>query len=375
MPRKRLALASMLVLTLTLTLAGCSASEPMTDSREILGTVVSTTIYPDSSADASQTAELLGGSYARMAATESVLDAYLNDIWNERRLESSYRDEPPLRARAVLDFNTSPYYWRIIPLEVELILGRINNLGVAEYFSPSLYEVTALYDLEGAGSVPDPELLAYYTACADTFDYRSAVGGMEASFAHLDIEPPANLPEDSPYRVQRAGIDLGGAAKGYALDLALRELESSDKVVAALITAGSTTATIGDKPGDEPWRIGVEHPRDTDALVATVEAKGSITVSTSGDYQRYFERDGVRYHHILDPTTGLPARGLQSLTVVGASSGVNSDILSTALFVMGPEKAIAYAEENDLGLVLVDDEGQVQIVPGPEDRLWEIIEE
>ncbi len=83
----------------------------------------------------------------------------------------------------------------------------------------------------------------------------------------------------------------------------------------------------------------------------------------------------MRYHHILDPDTGKPARGLQSLTVVGAGTGLDSDILSTALFVMGVDKATTYAEDNGLGLVVVDDEGRVHVVPGPEDRTWEIITE
>ena len=144
---------------------------------------------------------------------------------------------------------------------------------------------------------------------------------------------------------------------------------------AALISSRSTTLAFGRKPDGEPWRIGIEDPRDTDKIVATVESAADITVSTSGDYQRFFERDGVRYHHILDPETGMPAAGLRSLTVVGDIPGLDSDILATALFVMGPSAATVYAEEYGIGLVLVDAEGRTLIVPGPADRTWEIVAE
>ncbi|MDZ4178902.1 MAG: FAD:protein FMN transferase, partial [Coriobacteriia bacterium] len=207
---------------------------------------------------------------------------------------------------------------------------------VREYFSPQLRGVTAAWAFESGGQVP-------------------SAGELAAALT------------DPRY-------DFGGAAKGLALDEAAATLLDSRVVDAALITAGSTTVTLGSKPDGEPWRIGVEHPREPGETIATIESPGTISVSTSGDYQRFFERDGARYHHILDPATGLPARGLQSLTVIGEIPGLASDILSTALFVAGPDVAISYAEENGLGLVLVDDEGRIQIVPGPDNASWTILD-
>jgi thiamine biosynthesis lipoprotein len=100
--------------------------------------------------------------------------------------------------------------------------------------------------------------------------------------------------------------------------------------------------------------------------IITGEPTGTLNVSTSGDYQLYFERDGVRYHHILDPATGQPARGLRSLTVFGHLSGLDADILSTALFVAGRDSALAYAREHGVGLYLVDDRGEASqyVAPG-----------
>src|SRR5690606_31696490 len=126
----------------------------------------------------------------------------------------------------------------------------------------------------------------------------------------------ASIPERDGDRMRFAGIssstavpglDFGGAAKGLALDRAREALRSHGGVTAALITAGSTTVTLGTKPDGEPWRIGVEDPREPGRIRVVAAWVGDGALSTSGDYQQYFERDGVWYHHILDPATGRPA--------------------------------------------------------------------
>lgn len=325
---------------LCLGLSGCATGvEPVLDSREALGTVVSVSAYPADGADEAAVRTGLDAAYDAMTGVETALDAH-DPASAISRINAAGIGTLPPEARAVLDAR--------------------DRLDVTQEFSPFLLEVVKLYDFEGAGSVPSAGELArvvsgqrFWQLLGDRITYAAPFLGMEPV-------PPA-------------GLDFGGAAKGLALDDAAAALQNA-RVGAALLTAGSTTVTYGDKPDGEPWRIGVENPRDPDALIATVEAPGAVTVSTSGDYQRYFERGGVRYHHILDPTTGEPARGLRSLTVVGAANGLDSDILSTALFVMGPDKAIAYAEEHGLGLVLVDDEGRVRIVPGPANSPWKIVE-
>lgn len=153
-------------------------------------------------------------------------------------------------------------------------------------------------------------------------------------------------------------IDLGSVAKGSA-GWRLAHLLKKNGVTSATLDLGGNIQTVGAKPDGSPWRIGIRNP-DGDGNLGVVEVTDKAVV-TSGGYERYFEQDGVRYWHILDPKTGKPARnGLASVTVVG-ENGVLCDALSTALFVMGKEKAIAFWLNNvfDLhfGLILVEEDG------------------
>lgn len=155
-------------------------------------------------------------------------------------------------------------------------------------------------------------------------------------------------------------IDLGSVAKGYAGDVLAVFLQENG-VSSALLDLGGNIQAVGGRPDGSPWRIGVRNPAG-DGNVGIVAAQGKAVV-TSGGYERYFEEDGTRYWHILDPGTGAPARsGLASVTVVG-DSGLLCDALSTALFVMGRDGAVDFWRDNCLelrfGLVLVEEDGTI----------------
>ena len=160
-------------------------------------------------------------------------------------------------------------------------------------------------------------------------------------------------------------VDLGSVAKGYTGD-ALTALLKSRGVESAMLDLGGNIQTVGAKPDGSSWRIGVRDPEGNEIL-GVVEVVDRAVV-TSGGYERFFERDGVRYWHIIDPATGAPARsGLQSVTVIG-ESGLLCDALSTALFVMGLDRALEHWREyRDFEAVFVCDDGSVTITSGLED--------
>jgi thiamine biosynthesis lipoprotein len=135
------------------------------------------------------------------------------------------------------------------------------------------------------------------------------------------------------------GIDLGGIAKGWAVDRAIASLQARG-VRNAIVDAGGDLRVIGGRPGRGTWRIGVQHPRESGQLLMTLDLSDTAIV-TSGDYERFFTEGGVRYHHILDPATGFPARGCQSVTVL-APTAAEADACATAAFVLGPERGLAF---------------------------------
>jgi len=155
-------------------------------------------------------------------------------------------------------------------------------------------------------------------------------------------------------------IDLGGIAKGYAVDKAHRYLRTSGAFTGAILDAGGDLRFLGEPPGGGPWTVGIKHPR-TDGLLGVVTTDGG-SVATSGDYQHYFEIDGARYHHILDPATGYPARGLMSVTVL-TERCMDADAFATAVFVLGARRGMRLVEsQNGVEAVIVTGEDEVDEV-------------
>ena len=161
-------------------------------------------------------------------------------------------------------------------------------------------------------------------------------------------------------------LDLGAVAKGYTADRLAGSFRDVGVEYALLDLGQSTIAAIGTKPDGKPWRIGIQDPAGTDYL--GVLELNDQSMGSSGNYQRYFEENGVRYGHIIDPDTAAPAdSGLAGVTVV-ADSAFLCDGLSTALFVMGLEDAADYwAEHRDFEAIFLEESGEITITPGLKD--------
>jgi len=156
-------------------------------------------------------------------------------------------------------------------------------------------------------------------------------------------------------------LDLGGIAKGYAVDRAVAILRQHG-VISAAVNAGGDMYLLGQRT-QRPWRIGIQHPRKQQGVLERVQISDRAVV-TSGDYERFFEQDGVRYHHIFDPQTGMPARKCQSVTIVTDSVALG-DALATAVFVLGPVAGLRFLQQfpQAEGLVIAAD-GSRHVSPG-----------
>lgn len=241
----------------------------------------------------------------------------------------------------------------VVPAELRRVIRR--GLEIGE-LSGGAFDVTwaALWGLWDFRA-PDPEVPA-----AEEIARRARL----VDYRRVEIDDGAGT-----VRLPEAGmmIGLGGIAKGYALAESAAALRERGLESFLLVTGGQVHAA--GRRGHRPWRVGVRDPRGgPEDSFAKLELNGA-SASTSGDYESYFIEDGVRYHHILDPRTGRPARGLRSATVVSADA-VLADALSTGIFVLGPEEGLALAERLEgVEAVLVDDEAEVLVTSGLQDRI------
>jgi thiamine biosynthesis lipoprotein len=206
-----------------------------------------------------------------------------------------------------------------------------------------------------------------YASAGQLYDYREGVAPDAAALAqaraaigwrHLELDARTRS-----VRFAREGmrIDLGGFAKGHAVDNAAAILMRHG-IAHAHVAAGGDSRVIGDKRG-RPWTIGVRDPRRADGMVALLPLVDTA-ISTSGDYERYFERNGVRHHHIVDPTTGASPVSVRSVTVL-APDGLTCEALSKTVFVLGVERGLELVESlQGVDAIVVDAEGRLHFSSG-----------
>ena len=161
-------------------------------------------------------------------------------------------------------------------------------------------------------------------------------------------------------------IDIGGIGKGYAAEHAAAVMREAG-AIGGLIGIAGDFRIFGRRADSTAWPVGIQHPRRSDSVLAMLESVDEA-VSTSGDYERFFFKDRIRYHHILDPRTLTPARLCQSVTIV-APDATTADGLATGVFVMGPEQGMALVERLGFAAVIVDSQGRVTISSRVRDRV------
>lgn len=181
-----------------------------------------------------------------------------------------------------------------------------------------------------------------YASAGRYYDYREGTAPDQQTldeavqainYEHVEIDTTRSRVR---YKHPMVFVALGGIAKGHAVDRCIEILQAAG-VGQASVSAGGDSRILGDRRG-QPWNVGIAHPRKSGEMIAVLPLLDTA-VSTSGDYERFFEKSGVRYHHILDPTTGRSADGAWSVTVLGPDTTL-TDGLSTSVFVLGPERGL-----------------------------------
>jgi FAD:protein FMN transferase len=202
-----------------------------------------------------------------------------------------------------------------------------------------------------------------FASVARYYDYRAKLKPSDAqreallpaiNYQHIHLDSKTHqvwFDHDKVY------MDLGGIAKGYACDRAIEILKKFG-VKSASVTAGGDTRLLGNKSG-KPWMIGIKNPRAEDAVAITLPLEDTA-VSTSGDYERYFiDSNGERVHHIINPKTGKSTKGIMSVTILGPN-GIDTDALSTTVFVMGAEKGLALINKMPgFDAIIITEQGKV----------------
>lgn len=217
-------------------------------------------------------------------------------------------------------------------------------------FDISVGSVARLWNIDKWAVEPDKFKLPTEEALAEALQY---VGGDKILLKDNTI----TLPE-------KMQLDLGAVGKGIALNEIRKLLQEEEQVSGAVISVGGSILTYGSKPDGGKWNVGVVDPVDTARNIGILQLSGDWCVSTSGDYERYVEADGKRYHHILNPVTGYPAdSGLRSVTIL-TRSGLDSDALSTACFVLGAKKGMELAKAFEAEALFVLKSGEIMMTEG-----------
>ncbi|QTL97185.1 FAD:protein FMN transferase [Iocasia frigidifontis] len=335
---KKIYIAVLLILVMMITFTACqnkreNGTHPKDATTFLMGTVVQMRVY------GSNAQEVIDNSFTR-----------LREIENEMSTTIVSSEISRINTHPGEDIKVNADTYRVLKKAVEYA-----NLTNGK-FNPAIGPLVKLWSIgtENARVPAEDEI-------------KEALKLVNYQWIDLDDEQMTVMLEK-----QGMSLDLGAIAKGYAAD-EVRRIVKNSRVESAYVNLGGNVLVIGEKPDGTPWKVGIQDPRHNRGnVMASIDVRDK-TLVTSGNYERYFEKDGVIYHHILDPDTGYPAdSGLLSCTIITTDS-FDADALSTSIFILGPAKGLELLEEidgveamlitKDLGIILSSGiEGQVDIL-------------
>jgi len=310
-------------------LTACGPSGPGLREEEIyaFGTIVSLTTWGVDEATSRQASDMLGADFE-----------YMHSAWHAWQPGTLGRINTLLATGE--EFTVAPSILALIDKSTEL------SLRSGELFNPAIGKLVALWGFhrdDPGAEPPDAETVRALVDSAPSMrDIH--ISGITMRCDNPDVH-----------------LDFGAFAKGFGIDRVVEKLQAMG-IHNGILNAGGDLRAFG-RHGDRPWRIGIRNPWQPGVL-ASLEIQGDESVYTSGDYERYYEGEKKRVHHIIDPRTGYPAEGAVSVTVVHGE-GATADAAATALFVAGPDEWVEVARAMGLSQVmLIDAKGVVHVTPG-----------
>lgn len=328
--------AGLVFLSVLLLLTGCEGKEPLYEEQSyVFGTLVDVSIYGESEARARQAASEVLREFQRL---HDMLHAWQASELSELNAAFARGESSAISAELVAMLQDATQL-------SQQSQGR---------FNPAIGGLVRLWGFhadEFGAAPPDEKQVREWVAAKPQMS---------------DITIERGRAQSANKSVQ---LDLGGYAKGYALDRAA-ELLRKQGIKNALVNIGGNVLALG-RHGKRPWRVGIQHPRKSGALAA-LDLHDGEAIGTSGDYQRYFMAGNVRYCHLIDPRSGYPMQGVQAVTVLtrGARAGVLSDVASKPLFIAGARGLREAARQMNVSeAMLVDGQGNVHVTEAMQKRL------
>ncbi|MGD8525124.1 MAG: FAD:protein FMN transferase [Thioalkalispiraceae bacterium] len=323
-----------LLLLITITVSACSPEKKQVrDSLFVLGTIVNITLMV---ADEQKAAKAIKDIDTDLK--------YLHTVWHPWRFGAMSRTNQLLKLNEWFSANPS-----VLPVMEKSKQLYKTSQGL---FNPAIGELIGIWSFHNDevldGPIPEASVIKAFIDDLPTMDHVE-VDGFRLRGTHPRVQ-----------------LDVGAIAKGMAVERVITYLKQVG-INDAIVNAGGDLKAIGSH-GERAWSVGIRHPRQ-DGIMAGLAVNDNESVFTSGDYERYFENQGQRYHHILDPRTGYPADKTQSVTVIHPDAGL-ADAAATALFIAGPEQWQAIAQSMGIDKVLlIDQQGRAHMTRAMAKRL------
>lgn len=329
---KRIIVLLLMASILISTLSGCGGLSDkslvnVSKSEEHFGTIMTISL---SGKGQQHLDDIIEESFKEIERLENIFSARLTDSELSEINAKAYKEEVQISEEMYLVLKTALDFNRESAGALDVSIGKMVDMWGIGTDRERVVPETELKDLVGING-------CQYVELKESSSIASNVGSGSTSKENSASARTVRFLDE------RVKLDLGAIAKGYAADAIKKHILNKDLTIVGILNFGGNICTIGSKEGDKPWNIGITDPFNPDSALVSFSIK-DMCIVTSGNYERYFEQGGIRYHHILDANTGKPSdSGVVSVSIIGGNS-MKCDALSTACFILGVDKGLALIE-------------------------------